>query len=183
MNTKPTFDTVWMVQHGDPNLRFLKKSDPVPVNEPIILEHCGTSHYLGSDIVDYRNDFGTEYEVCVHSFATLNKSQQLSLEKTGKLTRDLPTKFQVDQNVWAFVTSKDPATDYKVVEVGKMTHDDLVRIIRQRLMERGSYGIRGLGRVFKEMDENGNHKLDPDDFRWGLYNYGISITKEVRRVT
>jgi hypothetical protein len=179
MQTNASYDTVWMIQHADPNLRFLSKKEPVPVKEGIILEHCGTSHYLASDIVEYRNDFGIEYEVCVHSFATLNKSQCLTLEKIGKLTRDLPTKFQMAQNIWCFATSDDPATDYKVVEPGKMTPDDLLRIIKQKLLERGSYGIRGLSMVFKHMDENGNHKLDQDDFRWGLYNYGITITKDV----
>lgn len=28
------------------------------------------------------------------------------------------------------------------------------------------------------MDDNGNHLLDADDFRWGLIDYGITITKE-----
>lgn len=28
------------------------------------------------------------------------------------------------------------------------------------------------------MDQKGDKNLDPDDFRWGLYNYGISITPE-----
>ena len=28
------------------------------------------------------------------------------------------------------------------------------------------------------MDDNGNKKLDVDDFRWGLIDYGIQITKE-----
>lgn len=28
------------------------------------------------------------------------------------------------------------------------------------------------------MDENGNKNLDVDDFRWGLMDYGISITKD-----
>ena len=168
-----------MIWHVDPNVRFTTKSEPVPVNEPIVIEHCATAHYLASDAFEYKNDFGNELEVSVHSYATLNKSQALALEKTGKLTRDLPTKFQNDQNIWCFLSSNDPSTDYKVVEPGKMTHEDLVRIVKQKLLEKGAYGIRGLARVFKSMDENGNHKLDPDDFRWGLYNYGVTITKEV----
>ena len=57
-------------------------------NQPILLEHCATSHFLASDKLDYRNDFGTEYEVCVHSYATANKSQFLNLEKVGKLTKE-----------------------------------------------------------------------------------------------
>ena len=102
----------------------------------------------------------------------------MKLEQVGKLTRDMPTKFQGDQNIWAFVTSDDPSTDYRVVEVGITTYEDLVRMIKAKLLERGAYGVRALSRIFKEMDINGDHKLDPDDFRWGLYNYGMIISKE-----
>jgi hypothetical protein len=28
------------------------------------------------------------------------------------------------------------------------------------------------------MDSKGDHKLDVDDFRWGLLDYGIEISKE-----
>ena len=28
------------------------------------------------------------------------------------------------------------------------------------------------------MDENGNKKLECDDFRWGLMDYGVSVSKE-----
>ena len=45
-------------------------------------------------------------------------------------------------------------------------------------MTRSAFGIRGLARIFKAMDENGNKKLDVDDFRWGLMDYGVNVTKE-----
>ena len=45
-------------------------------------------------------------------------------------------------------------------------------------MERSAGGIRGVSRIFKAMDHNGNGLLDVDDFRWGLMDYGISISKE-----
>mgnify|MGYP001617066926 CR=1 FL=1 len=61
---------------------------PVPSNTPIIIEHCATSHYLASDKIDYINDFGSEFEVSVKSYSTNNKSQQLNLEKIGKITRE-----------------------------------------------------------------------------------------------
>ena len=63
------------------------------IGDPILLRHSPTSHYLASDLVKYRNDFGTEFEVCVNSFATKNKSQNLELEKDGKATSDVPSKF------------------------------------------------------------------------------------------
>lgn len=28
------------------------------------------------------------------------------------------------------------------------------------------------------MDQRGDHRLDPDDFRWGLMDFGIQCTKE-----
>lgn len=45
-------------------------------------------------------------------------------------------------------------------------------------MQRSGFGIRGLARIFKAMDENGNKNLDVDDFRWGIMDYGISISKD-----
>lgn len=45
-------------------------------------------------------------------------------------------------------------------------------------MVRSAFGIRGLARIFKAMDENGNKKLECDDFRWGLMDYGVSVSKE-----
>lgn len=155
------------------------KSQPVPVGEPIILEHCGTSHYLASDLIEYRNDFGIEYEVSVHSYATLNKSQSLALEKAGKLNRDLPTKFQTEQNMWTFVTSKDPATDYDIAKNEKLKPEELLSMVREKLLERGTYGIRGLGLVFKNMDTTGNKKLDPEEFYEGMNKYGLCISIEV----
>lgn len=178
LSGQPTYDTVWRIDLVNPNERFIVRGDPVPVNEPILLEHCLTSKYLAADTLEFSNDFGIEYEVSVHNHSSLGKGQQLHLERSGKIMRGLPTKFQSEQNIWAFVASDDPSTDYKVVEVGKITYEDIVRMIRQQLLERGAYGVRRLSQIYKEMDVNGDHRLDPDDFRWGLYNYGIMISKE-----
>ncbi len=174
MHTHPTYDTVWSVEHGDPNKRYAMKSQPVPVNESVILEHAGTSHYLASDLTEYRNDFGVEYEVCVHSYATLNKSQSLALEREGKLTRETPTKFQNDQNIWMFVVSNDPATDYESLPEPAVDPAELLKQIKRKLLERGTYGIRGLGQVFKQIDKNGNHQLDPEEFYTAMQSYGVS---------
>jgi Ca2+-binding EF-hand superfamily protein len=32
--------------------------------------------------------------------------------------------------------------------------------------------------IFKAMDERGDRNLDVDDFRWGLKDYGIEISKD-----
>ena len=74
MTTKNIYNCVWRILHPDPNLRNPSIGSPVEANQPVLIEHCATSHYLASDNIQYRNDFGSEFEVCVHSYATNNKS-------------------------------------------------------------------------------------------------------------
>ena len=73
MAAKNIYNCVWKILHPDPNMRTPSLGHPVEANLPVLIEHCATSHYLASDKILYRNDFGTEYEVCVHSYATNNK--------------------------------------------------------------------------------------------------------------
>ena len=63
-------------------------------NDPILIKHCQTTHFLASDLNVYKTDFGNEFEAMTHSFALLNKTQNLALEKRGNITVDVPTKFQ-----------------------------------------------------------------------------------------
>ena len=176
MYSNPVFDTVWTIEHQDPNLRTKAIGTEVKAKDFVIIRHDSTAHYLASDLLEYKNDFGIEYEVCVHSYATTNKSQQLILEKTGKLHREHPTKFQLDQNLWILVTSDDPTTT-KLPDNPKNAAEDLTRRIKKRLMDKGIFGIRALSRIFKSIDLKGSNDLDPDDFRCGLFNYGIQISK------
>ena len=86
MTAKNIYNTVWRILHIDPNRRNTSLGDAVDANQQVLIEHCSTSQYLASDKINYRNDFGMEYEVCAYSYSTNNKSQALNLEKVGKLT-------------------------------------------------------------------------------------------------
>lgn len=178
MHIKKIFNTVWTIEHPDPNQRFEAQGLPIQANSPVVIKHSSTCHFLASDEIEYRNDFGMEYEVCVHSYATKNKSQNLALENEGKITSDVPTKFQFDQNVFMLVTSTDPGAAAPVDGANEYTIDNLIKEIKQKILERGSYGIRGIARTFKLMDDNGNRQLEVDDFRWGLKDYGIDINQD-----
>ena len=174
MHCKANYNTVWEVEHVNPNVRFETGGQPVRANEPILLKHLATHHYISSDNKPLKNDYGQEFEVSVYSHATQNKSQNLALEKTGKVTRDVPSKFQQDQNIWMFVTAPDPSYAIPTQdESGEPQFQVFINELKAKLKERGSLGIRGLGRIFKAMDDNGNHLLDVDDFRWGLMDYGF----------
>lgn len=118
-----------------------------------------------------------EYEVSVCSHTSNNKSQNLILEKIGKLTVDQPTKLQYDQNTWCLMTAADPSLALAVEEAPQYTVEDLIQDIKDRLRSRGSLGIRGLSRVFKILDNNGNGVIDEGELYWGLKDFGISLTE------
>lgn len=119
-----------------------------------------------------------EYEVCSHNYSTKNKSQNLALESSGSISSNTPTKFQHDQNIWMIVTSSDPKDAEEIEEELTYTADDLLKDIKAKLLERGSYGIRGLARIFKILDNDGSMKLTLLEFKDGLNDYGFSITDD-----
>lgn len=178
LSSKDSFNNVWIIDHLDPNFRFEKQGEPILASDPVLIRHAHTNHYLAADLNRIKNDYGVEFEVCVNSFASKNRSQNLALEKDGKITGDLPTKFQEDQNVFYLITSPSPQYALPIEELNKFTIEDLIKEIKAKILDRSASGIRGISRIFKAMDNNGNHMLDVDDFRWGLIDYGITISKE-----
>lgn len=48
--------------------------------------------------------------------------------------------------------------------------------IRDTLNARGAHGIRGLGLVFRRMDNNGDKKFDRNEFMWGLRENGHKLS-------
>ncbi|XP_050799794.1 calcyphosin-like protein isoform X1 [Gopherus flavomarginatus] len=55
---------------------------------------------------------------------------------------------------------------------------DPVERLRLQCLARGSAGIKGLGRVFRIMDDNQNRTLDFKEFLKGLNDYAVTIDKE-----
>jgi len=113
----------------------------------------------------------------VHCTATANRSQNLELEQKGKITGDQPSKFQKDENIFMVLGAPDKSFAQAIEELDKFTIEDLIKEIKAKLVERSSNGIRGIARIFKSMDDRGDKKLDVDDFRWGLIDFGVQISK------
>ncbi|CAJ0958013.1 unnamed protein product, partial [Ranitomeya imitator] len=57
------------------------------------------------------------------------------------------------------------------------TCSDPVEKLRLQCLSRGSAGIKGLGRVFKIMDDDNSRSLDFKEFLKGLSDYGVMIDK------
>jgi hypothetical protein len=104
---KKDYYTCWVIETIDPTIRISMEGSPVLTNEPFILRHCATGRLLASDMIDYYNDYGKEYEVCCNNFMSTNKYQTLVSEKVGKLKIDTKTKVEQAQNIWMVVENLD----------------------------------------------------------------------------
>jgi hypothetical protein len=49
MSIRNQFNTVWTVEHPNPNTRFEMIGEPVVANEGMILKHSATAQFLSSD--------------------------------------------------------------------------------------------------------------------------------------
>lgn len=105
VNSEISYNSCWCIEPIDPTLRFSLEGKPVSLKEPFIIRHCATNRLLASDLIDYYNDYGHEYEVCCHNFLTNNKFQALISEKEGRMKIDTKTRLEKEQNIW-FVVDK-----------------------------------------------------------------------------
>ena len=72
----------------------------------------------------------------------------------------------------------DASYSKAIEELHKFSVDDLCAEIKAKILDRSAGGIKGISRIFKAMDDNGNRQLDVDDFRWGFIDYGFQLSKE-----
>ncbi len=92
------------------------------------------------------------------------------------MTVDQPTKHQLEQNTWFIQTATDPSLAETIEEATKRTIQDIIADIKSYLKERGFLGIRAISQLFKSIDKNGNRKIDPEEFFWGLNAFGITLS-------
>lgn len=55
----------------------------------------------------------------------------------------------------------------------KMTTTDPIEKLRASCLERGASGIKGLGRMFKIIDDNNSRSIDLAEFKKGVHDYGL----------
>lgn len=146
------YNTVWRLLPLDMSLM----GQPVDLTQPVKVEHCATCELLSGENIVYINDFGKELEVSVKSKAVAAKTQCLEGESVGVKVRDTTHKQVDDSNLWHLVTAKSEEESNSDLAPKKYTFESLLQEIKDRLLENGCMGIRGINKVFKILDENRN---------------------------
>jgi Ca2+-binding EF-hand superfamily protein len=81
-------------------------------------------------------------------------------------------------NKWTFVASASAAAAVDTRGLKPLDAEALMERVRLAINERGAYGLRGLARAFAVIDDAGDGALDREDFKWGLYDYGVRLADE-----
>jgi len=174
-----TFATIWEFEHVDAKIRFEQVGEPVSVDEQVLLKHAHTSNWLGSESGLFKNLYGPEMEVFVHSFYDTKKTQNLIAERVGRTTGDTPLRGQGVQNYWVLVSAQRDSDQFDENEMDKPVKvSDILSFISQFLRNKGPYGLKGLRRMFFRIDERACACLEREDLKWSLQNYGIVLADD-----
>ena len=74
--------------------------------------------------------------------------------------------------------STDPSAAEPVDPPPVYTADAIMADIKATLLRRGSMAIRGIGRVFRILDDNRNRQVDLNELMWGLKDFGIYLNED-----
>ena len=137
LHAKSSYNTVWRILPAEGS-RQAMKGQPVQTDKGILLEHAGTLQLLSSDKIQYRNDFGNEWEVSCLSNSTKNKTQMLAGEYNGEKVREEQHKFVSPKNHWNIEMASDPSEAEQIEEAPKYDGAQMVQDIKDTLTRRGS---------------------------------------------
>jgi len=140
---------------------------PIVAGAPVVILHCVTNQALSAVAGDVAaNDFGPELKVtCI-------------THKPASLAAPDRRRAALEPNKWSFVLASDPSAAVETRDLKPLTAEALLDKVRGIINERGHFGIRGLGVSFRIMDDTGAGKLSREDFKWGLADYGVTLSDE-----
>ena len=87
---------------------------------------------------------------------------------------DLSLSYQDAQNQATWARKLQPNEPQKI----PMLTDQVLKKVLGELKRRGANGIRGLGVVFRRMDNNGDKRFDREEFKQGLRENGHNLTND-----
>ena len=102
----------------------------------------------------------------------------LAGEYNGERVRENDNKAVSGKNYWNICLSDDPAAAQPVEAAPRYEGAQMIQDIKDTLKSRGAMSIRGIGRVFRILDDNRNRQLDTNELMWGLKDFDIHLSEE-----
>ena len=76
---------------------------PVRVDQPFLIRHFQTGKLLGSDLIDYNNDYGHEFEMCANNYLAITKFKRIEADKNPKFNRPDVSRIEKPVNIWCAI--------------------------------------------------------------------------------
>lgn len=76
------------------------------------------------------------------------------------------------------ITAPEAALDRDIETLAAFDLGNFMKDTKAKMVGRSVCAIRMMRNIFRAMDEAGKGMLELDDFRWGLIDYGLSVSKE-----
>lgn len=175
-------NTIWQIARGDAAgaEKFLAMGAEIQISDDVTIVHTMTRQEMYANSKNIMHtDFGAEVEICCHSTKLPGKHHNLNGEASGFRTGDILGRKALPQNSWKIVmasTSKQ-AEDHRNLP-GEATPERILQMVRTALLQKGTLSFRHLSRAFKKLDQSGNGKLDREDLKYGLQDFGIPKLNE-----
>ena len=105
ISSEENFFNCWTIEHIDPSKRLEVQGQPVPSNEPFLIRHDQTGKLLSSDLIDYFNDFGHEYEMCCNNYLPYGRYQKILPfdMHEDKVSEVQCNRIEQPQNIWSVI--------------------------------------------------------------------------------
>ena len=105
ISSEENFFNCWTIEHIDPAKRLEVQGSPVNSKEPFLIRHDQTGKLLSSDLIDYFNDFGHEYEVCANNYLPYGRYQKILPYdmKEDKVSEVQCNRVERTDNIWSVV--------------------------------------------------------------------------------
>jgi len=114
-----------------------------------------------------------EFQRALEKFGCTFQSHELQA-LFNKFDADKSGKLSYEEFAGAFAKMSTPGGG--VFSDQKEPPQGVIDKVKAELLRRGANGIRGLGIVFRRMDNNGDKKLDRYEFEWGLKENGHHLS-------
>ena len=102
----------------------------------------------------------------------------LAGEYNGEKVREDNPKSVSQTNYWTIELATEPSAAEPIAEAPRYDGAQMMQDIKDTLKSRGAMMIRGIGRVFRILDNNRNRQLDKTELLWGLKDFDIHLSEE-----